>query len=124
MKNIEISWKHGLNIETRWLYNLSYLFYTRFSGYILKIYEHAELSKKLWENLETLESNVKISDNKYKKFIFNDNTIYYILENSLLTVYTDKERQRENFSIILTTKMDRERMSGKSSLCILFKPTR
>jgi len=52
MKNIEISWKHGLNIETRWLYNLSYLFYTRFSGYILKIYEHAELSKKLWENLE------------------------------------------------------------------------
>lgn len=59
------------------------------------------------EDIDNLESNVKISDNKYKKFIFNNNEIYYILENSLLTVYTDKERQRENFSIILTTKMDK-----------------
>lgn len=60
------------------------------------------------DEIEKVESNVKISDNKYKSFLYKDKEIYYILENSLLTVYTDKERQRENYSIILTTNMDKD----------------
>ena len=58
-----------------------------------------------FEEIETIMSNIKINDDIYKTFEYNGHKICYYMENSLLTVYTDKERRRENYTITLTTRM-------------------
>lgn len=58
--------------------------------------------------LEDININRRITQNKYKSLVYRDHEIFYILNNNIITVYTDKERKRENYSITLTTKMKRD----------------
>lgn len=48
-------------------------------------------------------TNIKITNNKYKKFTFKDYEIYYIRNTNLITVYSDQERKKENYEIRLST---------------------
>lgn len=57
---------------------------------------------------EKVESSVRISQNKWKSFDFKDHEIYYLLNKSLITVYGDQERKKENHSINLNTKMNKD----------------
>jgi len=50
----------------------------------------------------------KISQNKYKSVQFGGHEIQYLLATNLVTVYADKERKRENFSINLTTTISKD----------------
>jgi SpoVK/Ycf46/Vps4 family AAA+-type ATPase len=50
----------------------------------------------------------KISQNKYKSIQFNNHEIHYLLATNLVTVYSDKERKRENFSINLSTTIPKD----------------
>lgn len=55
----------------------------------------------------TTKVNKRITQNKYKSLKYNDHEIFYIIDKSLITVYADKERKRENFTITLSTKMNK-----------------
>lgn len=56
----------------------------------------------------------KIVQNKYKNLVYKGHEIFYLLNKNLITVYADKERTRENFSITLSAKVLKE-----SKTCIL-----
>lgn len=48
-----------------------------------------------------------VTNNTDKKFNFNNHDINYRLSNELIKIYSDKERQRENYKIELWVKMDK-----------------
>lgn len=56
-------------------------------------------------NVDELNLNKRITQNKYKSFKYKEQKIYYLLNKNLITVYADQERKRENYSIILNTKI-------------------
>jgi len=69
--------------------------------------------KMLFEQeIESCTSNAKVSkkivNNKYKSLRFHDHEILYLLAKDLITVYADKERQRENFSINLSAQVSKD----------------
>jgi hypothetical protein len=58
--------------------------------------------------LDDLEPNLNkiIVNNKWTKFVFKEKEIYYLLEKEIVTVYSDKERKRENYQIRLSTRIE------------------
>ena len=52
--------------------------------------------------------NKFVTTNKKKKLQYKKHQIYYTLSNNLITVYTDKDRKRENYTITLSTKIDKK----------------
>lgn len=69
----------------------------------LKISYEEELESIV--DINKLKLNKRIDQNKYKSLKYKDHKIYYILNKNIVSVYTDKERKRENYTITLQTKM-------------------
>jgi len=67
--------------------------------------------------------NKKISENKYKSLIYKNYEIFYLLNSSLITVYADVERKRENYTITLSTKINKSStidiLEDFSNFCLL-----
>jgi AAA+ superfamily predicted ATPase len=59
----------------------------------------------------TPEINKKISENKYKSLKYKDHEIFYLLNTSLITIYSDVERKRENYTITLSTKINKSSLT-------------
>ena len=49
--------------------------------------------------------NKRIENNKYKSLEYKNHKIFYILSTDLITIYSDREKKRENQQITLTMKM-------------------
>jgi hypothetical protein len=62
------------------------------------------------ETREAVKHNLSIhkilSQQKSKKISFKNHDITYILSTELITVYTDKDRKRENYKVTLTAVID------------------
>jgi AAA+ superfamily predicted ATPase len=56
-------------------------------------------------NLNNLSINKILTQNKSKEIVFKNQKITYYLSTDLITVYTDKDRKRENYKITLTTNI-------------------
>lgn len=57
-------------------------------------------------NLSDLLINKILNQYKTKDLIFKGHKIYFSLETDTITIYTDKEKKRENFKVKLWTEMD------------------
>lgn len=58
--------------------------------------------------LDNISLNRRITHNKYKELEYNNHKILYILNKELISVYADKERKRENYSITLSTEISKD----------------
>lgn len=70
-----------------------------------------------YTDLDKLIINKRITNDKYKKIIFNDHQISYILSKNLISVYTDKERKKENHTITLETKVTNDKVNILDEFC-------
>lgn len=50
--------------------------------------------------------NKFVTTNKVKHLVYKNHIIRYTLSNELITVYSDKDRKRENYKITLSTQID------------------
>ena len=55
-----------------------------------------------------IELNRRITSNKFKSLMYKNHEIFFILNNNIITVYTDKEKKRENYTITLNTQMRKD----------------
>lgn len=54
-------------------------------------------------NINNIKLNKFIVQNKTKKFIYKEHEIKYCICKDIITIYTDKERKKENYIITLST---------------------
>jgi AAA+ superfamily predicted ATPase len=75
--------------------------------YIKEPYLQFVYDKKINQgtNLNNLSINKILTQNKSKEIVFKNQKITYYLSTDLITVYTDKDRKRENYKITLTTNI-------------------
>lgn len=58
-----------------------------------------------YRTMNVVKINKHISKNKEKEISYKNNKIKYSLDNELITIYTDRDRKRENYKITLSTEM-------------------
>jgi AAA+ superfamily predicted ATPase len=95
------------------LYKAVFWFLTNDSeiDYLHEPYLQFVFDKKISvETREAVKRNLSIhkilSQQKSKKISFKNHDITYILSTELITVYTDKDRKRENYKVTLTAVID------------------
>ena len=55
-----------------------------------------------------LSINKILTNNKTKEIKYNNHTINYILNSEIITIYTDSDKKRENYKIILKTLVNKK----------------
>jgi SpoVK/Ycf46/Vps4 family AAA+-type ATPase len=63
-----------------------------------------DLSK--YKKSSSVKINKIIAKNKEKEIIYKNSKIKYSFDNELITIYTDRDRKRENYKVTLSTEMN------------------